>query len=299
MVKVLFYLKWGIKRVFFKTQIPLTSSIILTDKCNLTCKHCIVSNLGYPDLRFEEVKHNIDLLYNTGARMLVITGGEPFLWNDQDYGLDDVIEYAKRRGFFRAVVCTNGTYPLVSKADYLWVSLDGSAEAHNELRKDKLYQTVVRHLSESAHKGIYINFTISKLNLTTLRDDVESILGMKNIRGILLHLMTPYVGLEQSLISLDENERERAISEIIRLKRRHPARITNSFVGLKALQKGNWERPVWGSVVANQGQLSPCCCRAGIYNKEVCQKCGCTPAVETWGLQSLKPTALLEYLRYL
>jgi hypothetical protein len=62
MRKLLFYIKWGINRVLFKKRVPLSSSIILTDKCNLNCKHCIVSNLGYGKYSFESVKSDLKKL---------------------------------------------------------------------------------------------------------------------------------------------------------------------------------------------------------------------------------------------
>ena len=36
---------FGATTILFKRKRPLLGSIILTDKCNLTCKHCAVSNI--------------------------------------------------------------------------------------------------------------------------------------------------------------------------------------------------------------------------------------------------------------
>jgi len=231
--------------------------------------------------------------------MLVITGGEPFLWEDREHRLGDVVQYAKEKGYFRIVVCTNGVFPLESKADYLWVSLDGTSRNHNELRKSTLFDQIVRNLTESSHSRIYVNFTINALNSGVLEQEVEAILGLPNVRGVLLLLFTPYRGLEDSPVRLDPMQKKETLRKMQLLKRRHPFRITNSFAGIRALTRNTWRRPVWGSTVANGGELSTCCCREGIYDTEVCRECGCTPAVETWVLQSMKPSALLEYLRYL
>ena len=295
--KINYYLKWGYQCKLHKKKIPLTSSIILTDKCNLRCQHCTVANLGYADSTYNEVIKDIKALYDTGPRMLVITGGEPFLWRDDSYELNDVVRYAKELGFFRVVVCTNGTFELNSDADYLWVSLDGFPKEHNAIRGD-IFETVQENIIQSKHKGIYINFTISKVNLPDVEDSAEEIFKYKNVKGVLFHLCTPYIGSDESIM-LDDEERNVAIKKIQRLKRRHPIKVSNTFDGINLLKGNRWVRPIWGSLVINQGEVSPCCCRKGIYDSNVCQRCGCSPAVETVALQTFQPLAAIENLRFL
>jgi len=296
--KVVYYIGWIIKWKIFKKKIPLTCSIILTDKCNLSCKHCIVSNLGYEDPKFEEVKRDIKKLYDRGCRMLVITGGEPFLWKDGNYTLNDVISYAKEIGFFRVVVCTNGTFELESNADYLWVSLDGSEEENDKIRGEGVYKKVMENISKSSHNKIYINFVISKITIQNLENSVEDILGNKRIKGILFHLFTPYIGLTNEM-GLDSLERKKAIRKILKIKKKYRWKVLNTFAGIKALEENRWERPIHSSVVINRGKITLCCCREGIYNKEICKNCGCTPAIETWVLEKLKLTAIIENFRLL
>jgi MoaA/NifB/PqqE/SkfB family radical SAM enzyme len=295
--KLFYYLRWYFRCVVGNERIPLNSSLILTDECNLQCKHCVVARLGYARRDFQNIQSDILTLYEQGSRMLVITGGEPFLWHDQDRTLEDVVRCAKEIGFFRVVICTNGMFPLVSSADYLWVSLDGTSEAHNELRGDH-HAKVCQNIRASAHNRIYVNFTISRINARDFEQAAWRILQMKKIKGILFHLYTPYVGADPAL-ALDAHLKRDVLWRLSRLKRRHPIKIFNTFAGLKALRTDQWQRPVWGSVTMNQGELSTCCCRKGIYDVGVCQNCGCTPAVETWVLQQAKWTAFLENLRYL
>ncbi|MCK4249997.1 radical SAM protein [candidate division WOR-3 bacterium] len=297
--KLIYYIIWMIKYLIFKQKIPLSGSIIITDKCNLHCKHCIVSNLGYKDMDFEEVKRDLKTLYDKGCRILVITGGEPFLWKDKMYDLDDVIDYTKKLGFFRTVVCTNGTIELESKADYLWVSMDGLPEDHDNLRGNAVFQKITKNILRSTHKNIYVNFTVSKFNITNFNESIKNIFSYKKIKGILFHFFTPYIGLENTKLKLTKDERDKVINKILKIKRKHPLRISNTFAGLKALKRDNWKRPTWASVVLNQGELTICCCRKGICDEEVCKNCGCTPAVETWVLQELKPGAIIENLRFL
>lgn len=295
--KILYYIKWFVRCRIFGERIPLNSSIILTDKCNLHCKHCVVAHLGYNDQDFFMVQADIKKLYLAGSRVLVITGGEPFLWRDKNFFMEDVVQYAKTLGFFRVVICTNGTFPLASKADYLWVSLDGFPKEHN-LMRGAIYSRVVHNIVTSPHKRIYINFTVSRVNADDFEKAAERMFKLKNVRGILFHLFTPYLGSEKSL-TLPAAERGEVIRKIYNIKKRHPWKVFNTFDGIKALSDDRWPRRVWGSLTINQGEMVPCCCRKGIYDGAVCKNCGCTPAVETWVLQTAKPLALLENLRFL
>jgi len=295
--KILFYLRWGFRCKILNKKIPLNSSIIINDKCNLNCRHCVVSNLGYKDLDFERVKNDILILYNFGSRMLIITGGEPFLWKNNKYSLEDVVRYAKKIGFFRVVICTNGTLGLNSSADYLWVSLDGFVEEHNYIRGD-IYEKVIKNIVLSNHKNIFINFTISKINHEKFEVAAKNILRIKNVRGIFFHLFTPYIGSDMNL-KLDRKERKIVLDKLHSFKKKYFLKVINTFAGIKALKENNWERNSWSSVTMSQGKLSFCCCRNGIYNKETCDNCGCSPAVESWVLQRIKLGAVIENFRFL
>lgn len=295
--KLLFYLSWFYRCKFKGERIPLNSSIVITDECNLNCAHCSVAHLGYRKQSYRMVISDIETLYYKGSRMLVITGGEPFLWRDAEYNLDNVVEFAKELGFFRIVVCTNGTFPLESKADYLWVSLDGEASQHNVIRGN-IYDIVLNNLKNSRHKGIYINFTISALNLENFEHAAMQIFNIKSVKGIFFHIFTPYIGSDMSL-AIDEKLRSIVVEKLIKIKRKHPFKVVNTFDGLRYLKNSQWKRPVWSSITINQGQVGLCCCRKGIYNESVCSQCGCSPAVESFVLQEAKPAAVIENLRFL
>ena len=291
-----YYASWIVRCKFLGQRIPLTSSLIITDRCNLSCKHCTVSNLGYRRLAFSEIADDIRRLHEAGSRVLIITGGEPFLWRDGDHDLESAVSFARNLGFFRVVVCTNGTFPLESTADLIWVSLDGLPDTHNFIRSE-VFDRVWGNIQASKHKRLYINLTVSKLNVDSFEDATLHMLECTRIRGVMFHIFTPYIGSAD--LSLSQEERRRAADRMLRLKRRHPWRITNTFDGLKALRDNHWHRPVWSAVVVNQGEMSTCCCRNGISNPDVCRECGCTPAIETWVLQRLRPLAIIENLRFL
>ncbi|MFH1329753.1 MAG: radical SAM protein [Actinomycetota bacterium] len=295
--RLVHYARWILACRLGGRRVPLTASLILTDRCNLHCRHCAVAHLGYPLRSYAEIAGDLGALYRTGARVLVITGGEPYEWRDGERGLEDVVTLGRRLGFFRIVVCTNGTHPLVSGADYLWVSLDGDAAAHEALRGD-VYRRVTSHLAARTHARACVNFTVTALGAASLEAAAEHVLALPGVRRVMFHLFTPYLGSDPAL-RLDADTRAATIARLRRLKRRHPLRVSNTSSGLRELARNRWPRPIWSSVVVDRGVLSPCCCRLGIYDDAVCRACGCTPAVETYVLERLRPLAVLENLRSL
>jgi MoaA/NifB/PqqE/SkfB family radical SAM enzyme len=295
--KASFYFNWAYRTIVRRESIPLNGSLILTDLCNLNCRHCTVAHLGYEPRSLAEVISDLATIYATGARVLVITGGEPYAWRDGDgKTVEDVVAAARSLGFFRVVICTNGTFPLESSADYLWVSLDGMETVHNAIR-GTVYDTVLANVEGSRHRRIYVNFTVSAENLSSFPEAAERILGIRNVRGILFHLFTKYVGGDEAL-SLGRRGRAEAIRGIRAFKKRHPLKTFNTFAGLRALETDRWERRTSGSVTVNRGEVTDCCCREGIYDDATCRDCGCTPAVETWVLKRMKPSAIIENLRF-
>lgn len=73
------FAKFGIKTVLFKKKDPILGTIILTDKCNLSCKHCSVNNITAVIHPYEQIKAEIKQLYDMGVRMLFFYGGETFI----------------------------------------------------------------------------------------------------------------------------------------------------------------------------------------------------------------------------
>lgn len=87
----LHFAKFGIKTVLFKKQDPILGTVILTDKCNLKCKHCSVNNITAIVHPYNQVKNEMQTLYAMGVRILFFCGGETFLWKDGDKVLRDLV----------------------------------------------------------------------------------------------------------------------------------------------------------------------------------------------------------------
>ena len=90
---------YGLKTIFFKNTNPILATIILTDYCNLACKHCAVNNINKIIHPYEEIKEEMINLYNEGVRILFFCGGETLLWKDKGKDAKDLIREAKEIGF--------------------------------------------------------------------------------------------------------------------------------------------------------------------------------------------------------
>ncbi len=80
-MKALFFgLSYLVNYLVQKKAQPSTRGLVLTNRCNLRCRHCRVRNRGAKDLTFGEVLTAIQAFHDEGGRCLYLEGGEPFLW---------------------------------------------------------------------------------------------------------------------------------------------------------------------------------------------------------------------------
>ena len=107
--------------------------------CNLSCSHCYSTSSPRrrQALGVEPVLSNLAFLANQGYRVLSVSGGEPFLYQD----LVRLVEGAHSTGL-RVHVITNGTVRLPKQLqnkpdffDLVAVSLDGAPDRHDRIRR--------------------------------------------------------------------------------------------------------------------------------------------------------------------
>jgi len=84
--------------------VPLQVSLEVTQRCNLSCKHCYMDVPVEQELSFTELKGILDQLAEAGTMYLLLTGGECLVRRD----FFDIAFYAKERGFM-VILLTNGT----------------------------------------------------------------------------------------------------------------------------------------------------------------------------------------------
>lgn len=114
----LYGIRYIVNYRIFKQDTPLICGLVLTNLCNLQCRHCRVNRRATEAMRFEETKSVIDSFYEEGGRTLYLEGGEPFLWKDNNHNLEDIVRYSHTKGYHSVVIYTNGTFPL--KHQQIW-----------------------------------------------------------------------------------------------------------------------------------------------------------------------------------
>ncbi len=291
MKHLIYGMKYVINHQIFKKNTPLICGLAITDNCNLKCRHCRVANRGMKDLSFEEAMTAIHSFYKKGGRSLYIEGGEPFLWHDRQYNLDDIVEYSQKMGFLTVVIYTNGTIPIKTSADTVFVSIDGLQKTHDFLRGDT-FEKIIKNIQESKHPSLYINYTINSYNRDEIGEFCEDVNAINQIRGIFFYFHTPYYGYDD--LYIEPIERNEILLKLLSYKKKY--KILNSRAGLKSAINNDWKRPLDICYVYEKGKMYKCCrCPE---DPELCQNCGYLSYAEINQTLKLKPSAVLNALKY-
>jgi Fe-coproporphyrin III synthase len=287
-----YYARFAFEFCLLRRDVPLLLGLVITDRCNLACRHCRVSNTGRRDMTYDEIVAKLSEFHARGFRELYLEGGEPFVWRDGERCLDDIVEAARRIGFFHVHIFSNGTFPLASRADMLWVGFDGLPAAHEALRGSRLDQ-VITNLRASAHRRIALVCTVNSLNRDHLRELLCYVRDERlPVRGVMFYFHTPYYGKDE--LFLEAPARNEAIAELLRSKRRGLP-VLNSYAALEAVRRGRWKRrfaSVWVSDVSGDHL----CCRDN--SGALCEDCGYAAYAELTEIQRLSPSAIWSLLNY-
>ena len=217
-------------RNFFGLSPLMSTSIRLTKRCNLRCKHCY-ANGGencQVELSLERIKDALDQLAVLGVSEVFFTGGEPFIRKD----IVEILRYANQL-HFNILISTNGHFITKSLIDEIkdipfkmfQVSIDGGREAHIANRGEKSWrdaesainQIVDGKISNSTigsvilknapHYDEIINYCVNKgvswfaLMLLIEAGRAKDMVGPagKELRDILDKLFTNYGAVEEKI----------------------------------------------------------------------------------------------------
>jgi radical SAM protein with 4Fe4S-binding SPASM domain len=159
----------------------------LTERCNLSCRHCYQGGKRIPEMVVDELKQEID----GAAEMFTaweeegisvtpsihFTGGEPFLFA----GLWEVIAHARKRKFAVALM-SNGV--LITDEDAVktgsWdvfdvqISLEGPAAIHDRIRGVGSFQGALRGANRllAAGNRVSANVTLSRVNVGCIEETI-------------------------------------------------------------------------------------------------------------------------------
>lgn len=260
---------FGIKTILFKKKDPILGTIIVTDKCNLHCKHCSVNNITAIIHPYEQIKKEMKVLYDMGIRILFFCGGETFLWHDKDKTLRDLVIEAKEMGFLIVNVVTNGTHRIdLKEADLILLSLDGDKEHHNIIRGDT-YDTIINNIENATSDNICFYMAINQINKDCIKDVCQKAKDTKNVRAVSFNFHTPYPDTKD--LALSKEEKKKCTDDIIEMMKKG-APIFNLKSAFPYLVENKFPTPCHQCVVLENGKLSTC--GRCIEIPGLCNECG-------------------------
>ena len=237
------YAKWWILSKCGRKS-PLVITIGIGYACNLRCRHCHIDSMlkANPGMKaaqtYDEIVTDLEDRFRSGARIAYFEGGETTVWKDGDKDLGDLIDAAKRIGYYNVGYTTNGTTGRVfTNSDVISVSLDGPRSVHDYVRGEGVYDRLMETLENLEFSGnVYANMVLQKGNLEYIRETADIVRSNPRLAGIVFNFITPP---PYELLPTPE-ERRKAIGEIRVLKEEgYP--ILNSKRGLELLAEEDWE----------------------------------------------------------
>lgn len=236
----LYFLRHNLSCRLGGQRVPLLAGFKITHRCNLRCAACPFWRRPGDDIPWPKALEAMDALHAAGVRLLIFEGGEPFLWRDGERRLEDLVVEAKQR-FFAVGVTTNGTLPLQTSADIVWVSVDGLRETH-ERNRGPVFDKIMANIRASAHPKLLANVTISRLNVDEMPALVRFLAGVEQIKGITIQFFYPYA--ESDDLAITPAQRKAVLEQLIDLKKQgYP--LLDSEPVLRALEENTWRCHDW------------------------------------------------------
>ncbi len=265
----LHFARFGVRTILLGRKDPILGTIILTDKCNLHCRHCSVNNLTAVIHPYPQILDEMRQLYQMGVRILFFCGGETFLWQDGQKTLRDLVAQAREMGFLIVNVVTNGTYPLdLPQADLILLSLDGDRERHNAIRGDT-YDAILNNIRNASSDNICLYMAVNQINKDAIRAVCTTARDTKNVRAVSFNFHTPYPDTRELALSREEKA---ACCRTIAQMMKEGTPVFNLKSAFPYLIENRFPTPCHQCVVMENGKLSTC--GRCIEVPGLCQQCG-------------------------
>ncbi len=265
----LYFARFGIRTVLFRKKDPVLGTVIVTDRCNLHCRHCSVNNITGVMHPYSQIRSEMQTLFDMGVRILFFCGGETFMWRDGEMTLRDLVIEAKRMGFLIVNTVTNGTFPIdLPEADLILLSLDGDRQRHNEVRGDT-YDTIMENVRNATSDNICFYMAINKINRDAVRDVCITARDTKNVRAVSFNFHTPYPDTRELALSKEEKAQ---CCEVIKQMMKEKVPVFNLKSAFPYLINNSFPTPCYQCVVIENGKISTC--GRCIDVPGLCEECG-------------------------
>lgn len=287
-----YFALFGVKTILLNKKDPILGTVIVTDKCNLKCRHCSVNNITAVIHPYDQILREMRQLYDMGVRILFFCGGETFLWRDGDKTLRNLVIEAKQMGFLIVNVVTNGTFPIdLPEANLILLSLDGDRERHNAIRGNT-YDTILENVRNATADNICFYMAINQINKGAVESVCRTVMETKNVRAVSFNFHTPYPDTRE--LALSKAEKAECCGVIARMMR-EGAPVFNLKSAFPYLIDNSFPTPCHQCVVIEDGKVSTC--GRCIDVPGLCDECGYFFVAEYTLLFRGKPKILMEMLR--
>lgn len=153
-----------------KNDKNLDLSFIVTNRCNLSCRHCSQSadrmECSVKELSFDEICKMIDIITKYGIDSINITGGEPMVRSD----FLDIVRYLRSKYDGNLVLLTNGLLiseknvaDIISLFDYISISIDGIDEESTSIIRGKGIFAKTVKIIKLLHNNKFNNIELSAI----------------------------------------------------------------------------------------------------------------------------------------
>ncbi len=294
MIKQFFYLGWWWLRAILGRRKPLQSVVFISDRCNLSCKHCSVYNHTAPiDKTYEQIRTELEYCYSLGSRFVDFEGGEPFLWHDGERTVNDLCRLAHNIGFFSCTITTNAQKPFYgSVADSIWVSMDGVGEYHDSVRGKGCFERLEKNIASCGCLHLSANMAINTLNCDSVAAAIEYVAASPYLECLSLNFHTPFPRTEH--LEVPHEKRLEIIDLILDYKKRgYP--IMNSRSGLSKMRDNKFRKRCWmTNFIFTDGTRKDRCIGEEMG---VCDKCGFCMAGEESAVIELRPDTIFAGMK--
>jgi len=259
---------------------PEAMELLLTGKCNLTCKYCFYADemTCLKDLPTDRWLNILDEMGQMAVQLVTLTGGEVFTRPDIFQIIDGVI---KNRMRYR--ILTNGTLITQKiidqfnvgkrrlRLDLIQISIDGSTSEIHDKSRPNSFTRAIRGLRMLAEQNfpVTVRVTINRHNVHDLENIAQLLLEEIGIRNFSTNETIPMGAAKCAgeALTLTHEQRHVAMKVLLELDKKYPGRITASAGPLALAKRLN---DINACVACGQtskpefGRLTAC---ASVFNK--------------------------------
>lgn len=211
----------------------LSTSFIVTNRCNCRCNYCNSYNIHTEEMETHEIFQMIDEFSMMGIKRIGFTGGEPLLRED----MGSIISYGHKKGITTTLFSNGVLVPRkihdLNHLDLLLLSLDGPPHVHDSLRgTEGAFDHVLSAINaaQRVRLPVWINAVITKDNVNQLPFLID--FAVKNqVKVMFMPVFNYTLTAKQDTIdklSADEKSFKMAIHGLIAYKKQG-APIVNSM----------------------------------------------------------------------